>query len=289
MSESVPEKPARGPRSDTREVVELRAVREAQPALADAVDLHLELIEMRRRVQGRVPLPSFDLNATAMAWHEEHGRPVLGFEDIPMDMTDLRLMVRQAADILKRHQAIDADEHREVEALGRDLRLLECARAWYTSRSGSGGEAPSDATPASEAVAQVLTLAMRPFLARCAEVLRQSPFLAVWTRSACPLCGGEPDLAVVTAAAERHLLCGRCGMRWNYDPVRCPYCSNDAKSTLPSFSTPDGKYRVSACDGCHRYLKAVDERRVGRPVLPVVDSVATLPLDAAAMQRGYHP
>jgi len=38
---------------------------------------------------------------------------------------------------------------------------------------------------------------------------------------------------------------------------------------------------------CRRYLKAYDARRASRPVMPVVDTIATLPLDAAAMQRGY--
>jgi hypothetical protein len=34
-------------------------------------------------------------------------------------------------------------------------------------------------------------------------------------------------------------------------------------------------------------LKAFDARQASRPVMPAVDSVATLPLDAAAMQKGY--
>ena len=38
---------------------------------------------------------------------------------------------------------------------------------------------------------------------------------------------------------------------------------------------------------CQRYIKAFDARQASRPVLPVVDAVATLPLDAAAMQKGY--
>jgi formate dehydrogenase maturation protein FdhE len=44
---------------------------------------------------------------------------------------------------------------------------------------------------------------------------------------------------------------------------------------------------VYACDVCRRYLKAYDARRATRPVMPIVDGVATLPLDAAAIQRGY--
>jgi formate dehydrogenase maturation protein FdhE len=46
-------------------------------------------------------------------------------------------------------------------------------------------------------------------------------------------------------------------------------------------------YRVYGCDACQRYLKACDSRRTSRPVMPLVDGVATLPLDAAAIARGY--
>jgi len=45
---------------------------------------------------------------------------------------------------------------------------------------------------------------------------------------------------------------------------------------------------VSACDVCRRYLKAYDARRATRPLMVAVDTIATLPLDAAAMQRGYN-
>jgi hypothetical protein len=38
---------------------------------------------------------------------------------------------------------------------------------------------------------------------------------------------------------------------------------------------------------CKRYLKAYDGRNALRPVMIAVDSIATLPLDAIAMQRGY--
>ncbi len=48
-------RPPRPSRSDTREAVELRALKERQPELADAIDMHLELLEVQRRVQGRIP------------------------------------------------------------------------------------------------------------------------------------------------------------------------------------------------------------------------------------------
>jgi FdhE protein len=128
---------------------------------------------------------------------------------------------------------------------------------------------------------------MRPFLSRCAEVLQQRADLSTWTHAHCALCGGEPDFAVITPAAERHLICSRCTLRWKFEPLTCPYCRNSDRARITSFATPDGRYRVYACDVCHRYLKAYDGRRATRPVMVMVDNVATLPLDAAAMQRGY--
>ena len=133
----------------------------------------------------------------------------------------------------------------------------------------------------------VFALAMRPFLSRCAEVIQQRSELSLWAHPHCALCGGEPELAVITPTAERHLICGRCGLRWNFESLTCPFCRNGDRSRITSFATPDGRYRVYACDVCTRYLKAYDGRRATRPVMPVVDGVATLPLDAAAMQRGY--
>ncbi len=274
-------------------MAELRALRARQPELAGAVDMHLELLEMHRRIQGRVPLPWLELNADILARHQAEGRPVLRFEHIPLDLTDLRLMVRQTADALRRSGALEEADFQRVQALGRDMKLLTVVGQWYRSAAGQhavaalGASAVPQPEPGDDMVHQVIALAMRPFLSRCAEVLQQRSDLATWTHPHCPLCGGEPDLAVITPAAERHLVCSRCALRWKYEPLTCPYCRNSDKAQITSFATPDGQYRVYACEVCRRYLKAYDARRSSRPVMPIVDGVATLPLDAAAIQRGY--
>jgi hypothetical protein len=287
-------RPGRPARADSREAAELRAIKADHPELSEAVELHLELLELHRRIQGRVPLPWLELNAEILTSHTASGRPVLRFEDIPLDLTDLRLMVRQTADVLRRHGALEETDYQKVQTVGRDMKLLSVAGQWYRSAAESHavaavgvGRVSADLSSTDQAVAPVLALAMRPFLSRCAEVLQQRPELAIWTHPHCALCGGEPDFAVITPAAERHLICGRCTLRWKYEPLTCPYCNNAERSRITSFATPDGRYRVYACDVCRRYLKAYDGRRASRPVMLMVDSVATLPLDAAAMQRGY--
>jgi hypothetical protein len=255
--------------------------------------MHLELVELYRRVQGRVPIPSLAINADLMKRHTAEARPLLRFEDIPLDLTDLRLLVRQTADILRRHGALEDADYQRVQTLGRDMKLLAAAGDWYRSAAEAhavasvGIPAHTSSMTDDAVVGQVLALAMRPFLSRCAEVLQQREELGTWTHPHCGLCGGEPDFAVITPAAERHLICSRCTLRWKFESLTCPYCRNAERARITSFATPDGQYRVYACDVCKRYLKAFDGRRATRPVMPMVDSVATLPLDAAAMQRGY--
>lgn len=220
------------------------------------------------------------ITAALVAQHNQSGLPLLPFEDIPVEITDLRLMIRQTADVLHRHGVIDAEALAAVEAIGRDDTLMQTAAAWYarTARTDQQDPAPVD---------QVLALALKPFLARCVDVAQPHSELGAWTHPHCALCGGEPDMAVITPAAERHLLCGRCGLQWKFEPLTCPYCLNTDRTRITSFATTDGQYRVYACDVCQRYLKAFDGRRGLRPVMPTLDGVATLPLDAAAMQRGY--
>jgi len=287
-------RPARPPRSESRESVELQAIRAQHPELAGAVDMHLELLELQRRIQGRVPLPWLELSPAVLQRHQAEARPVLRFEDIPLDLTDLRLMVRQTADVLRRFGALDEADFQKAQTLGRDMQLVAVVGQWYRGAADRQLAAAGPAAmPAVEGptegnmLGQVLALAMRPFLSRCAEVLQHRPELSTWTHAHCALCGGEPDLAVITPSAERHLICGRCSLRWKFEPLTCPYCRNSNRAQITSFATTDGHYRVYACDVCHRYLKAYDGRRATRPVMPMVDSVATLPLDAAAMQRGY--
>jgi hypothetical protein len=252
--------------------------------------MQLELVESQRRVQSRVPLPWIQPDPQWLAAQQLAGRPVVRFADIPLEWSDFRLTLRQTADILHRYEAIDRGEHEQILAMSRDGNALQALVAhWYAATSGVDQTDPGQRTPegAPPSLDQVLVLSLRPFLARCAESLLQRADLSAWKHGHCPYCGWEPDFAVITPNADRRLICGRCVAQWAFGPLTCPFCANDDRALVTSFATRDGKYRVYACDVCRRYLKAYDGRKASRPVMVAVDSIATLPLDAAAMQRGY--
>jgi FdhE protein len=285
----VPERLPPPARSESREVVELKELRVAQPELAPAIDMQLALIEMTRRVQARVPLPWTQQEPRQLTTRLQAGHPVVRWEDIPIEWSDFRLALRQTADILHRFDALDRDEHQRVLALGRESERLEpLMSAWYiaTAQAHAGGQ-PTPVPQDAHDLDQVLVLALRPFLVRCAEAFGQRLDLSSWQRGYCPFCGWEPDFAAIVPSAERRLVCGRCTAQWPFDPLACPFCGNRDRARITSFATRDGRYRVAACDVCHRYVKAYDGRYAPRPVLVAVDAIATLPLDAAAMQRGY--
>lgn len=251
--------------------------------------MQLALVDMVRRVQGRVPLPWIHQDADRLVAEQRAGRPIVRFGDIPLEWTDFRLALRQTADILHRFDVLERDEHQRVLALGRESESLErLVSDWYTSTAQAHvGGAATRPELGMQNLDQVLVLALRPFLVRCAEAMSQQVDLSSWQRGYCPYCGWEPDFAVITPSAERRLVCGRCTAQWPFNTMACPYCGNDDRARITSFATRNGRYRVSACDACHRYLKAYDGRLAPRPVLVAVDTIATLPLDAAAMQRGY--
>jgi hypothetical protein len=275
--------PQSSQRSETREIAELRRLKEAQPDLASAIDLQIELLQLHRRVQSRVPLPSIRLDTDYLNGLLA-SPPVLKFEHIPIDWSDLRFLLRATASAMRTHDAIEDSDFRRVDDLCRDASLLPAAvRSWY--------EAPRDGAPAiadnAAGLEAVFQQAMRPFLMRAADAVMARMDLSSWGRGLCPLCGGEPDFAIITPAADRLLICGRCCARWRFHQLACPFCMNADRSRITSFASRDGQYRLYGCDACDRYLKAFDARNSSRSVMPTVDSIATLPLDAAAMQKGY--
>jgi formate dehydrogenase maturation protein FdhE len=265
--------PSSGSRLLPRDVLELKALAERQPALAPAATLQVDLIDAVRRVQGRITTPWIEASAETLGARLTSGQSLLDFAQIVFDWNDVRLLVRQVTDVLRRHEVIDAPTAAALHAIGRSPTLPDVMRAWF------------DQQPLVEVemLEEVLAWAARPYLQRTAEVLQQRVSLDQWTRRICPVCAAEPEFSVILPTGERQLMCGRCHVRWHYNAIACPYCGNDDRKTIKSMATPDGIYRVAICAPCGRYIKALDARKSMRPLLPYADLIATLPLDAAVM------
>lgn len=274
-------------RSEPREVVELRRLRERQPQLASAIDLQIELLDMHRRMAARVSIPRNYRDIPALAERLTRGETLLRYEEIALDWGELRRLLRDVSDLLRRFGMMEAAHVQRVHALTRDSQALEpLVRWWYESMAAPerAGEPPLEDA---EHFEHALLLAMRPFLSRSAEVLLARVDCSAWTRAVCPMCGGQPEFGVWPADGARHLVCGRCTGQWRFAEEACAFCESCDPTHRRSFASPSRTYRVDACDQCQRYLKGFDGRAANRPLMLAFDAIATLPLDAAAIQQGF--
>lgn len=264
-------------RTEPRELAALTALAAAHPELAPAVALERELLDGERRLQRRLGTPWLALSNEELADRLAAGRRLIDWSQLALDWPELRLRLRQVVDVLRRHDVLEAGDAEALLALGRGPDLPEAVQSWYDGSNGVAG--------VSSAMADVLLVATRPFLTRAAEVVHQRVSTEPWRRGDCPMCGGLPVFAVIPAAGERQLVCGRCHSRWTFDAHACPHCTVSGR--LRAFSAHDGTYQVAACEACQRYVKALDVRRAGRPLFLPLDTVATLPLDQALAAQGF--
>lgn len=279
MSSPPPEPPAPPrERTEPRELAALRALAEAQPELAPAAALERELVDGERRLQRRLGTPWLDVSNEALASRLAGGQRLIEWLQLGLDWPEFRLRLRQVVDVLRRHDILDPADAARLHDVGRDPGLPALVERWYND--GADGSPSRDT-----ALGDVLGLAVRPFLSRAAEVVQQRVSTEHWPHGTCPMCGARPGFAVITAPGVRQLVCGRCHGRWAFDPRTCPRCLATDRQRV--FSAHGGMYQVAACDACKRYLKAIDVRRAGRPLLMSVDTVATLALDQAIAAQGF--
>lgn len=110
------------------------------------------------------------------------------------------------------------------------------------------------------------------------------------TPSTCPLCSGKPQVGVLRQegdGAKRSLICSLCAHEWDYRRLICPDCGEeDVHKLAIYFAEGVSHVRVEACDACRHYIKTVDLTKDGHAV-PVVDELATIPLNLWATEHGY--
>lgn len=274
-------------RADTPQLAAFRRLKIEQPELAAAVDMQVELVVLQHRVQARVSTPWLEFDAAWLARRLGEGVPILTFEEVPFDFGELRVIFRQVTELLRRYDVLEPPDYDALQSLIRRGRPeAGDVETWFTAAAVRPRPAPA-APPLSDTLAQVLAISARPFLGRAVESLQNRVDLTAWSRPYCPYCGGDCELAVITPSGDRRLACGRCGGIWPFDEHVCPHCDARHPSHPTTMATANRRYLLVACDVCKRYVKTYDARGADRPFMLDVDTIATLPLDAAALQRGY--
>ena len=128
------------------------------------------------------------------------------------------------------------------------------------------------------------------FLQPYAELARVSLPVENSASRLCPFCSRKPALAILRQQGDggrRSLLCGFCLTEWEFRRIVCPGCGQEDHAKLPVYTAESFPYiRVECCDTCQTYIKSIDLTKNGLAE-PMVDELASIPLDLWAQERGY--
>jgi FdhE protein len=140
-----------------------------------------------------------------------------------------------------------------------------------------------------EALQAIAALLPIPFLQACNR--RWAPSIAKsWVEGYCPVCGAWPAFAEVRGVERsRCFRCGRCGGEWQANCLFCPYCGmtnhEELVSLVPKKSGSNSV--IDACRRCLGYVKSFTKLQGSPPVKVLLDDLASVELDVAALEQGY--
>jgi FdhE protein len=291
--------------SSGRSLVDRRvaALRKARPELGTAIDLQEQLIRLGLE-EVRPPLvEAFPLARHRVLLKVREGQPLLHGEPASVD-------IHYAADLFSRlvNQLTERDNPDVQERLGPIVaaatsgeldpeRLFTEAFVQHHDHlaqlaTAAGLDPDLLALLASRAVAPLL----REYAGRLLPVLDSvdcaggAPDCVSWTRGYCPICGGWPLLGELRGVElALHLRCAACGTGWRAQRLECAYCGNTDFHQLGSLQIEgEQRFRVSTCERCKGYLKVGNAFDPPPSELVPLDDVASVHLDIAAIERGYH-
>jgi FdhE protein len=171
----------------------------------------------------------------------------------------------------------------------REFEALALLQAALTQDDGAldafAGRAEVEPGPLA-VVAQTATL---PLLAACGRRAAARIGAESWPHGYCPLCAAWPTLAELRGLTRDFVLrCGRCGLGWQFEHWRCPFCGGRDQATQSYFAAEQEREtrRAMVCDACQGYLKTHATLAPLELADLLLRDLQSLELDMAAQEQG---
>ncbi len=273
------------PTTDQELLAALEEARKTKADLRQTIDLHLEIVAARSKIQVHPRELGADQREVARLIDERI--PLLQRWELEWDLDNFLNLASRICDIGGRYRQDVGPLFGDVYALlnsdaGQTTRLVS---AYLLEGAAALPELPEET---GEILSFVLIHALHPSMLAFATALTPLIDDQQWYQRWCPICGGEPDFGYLEEkVGGLRLLCSRCDGVWTCKRGECSYCGNSDKDTFAYYLSDDEVYRLYVCDNCQRYLKVLDGRQTAvRPRLPL-QRIITVGMDISARQQGY--
>lgn len=247
-------------------------------------------LQIQARATAAAPAP----DAAKLTGPEQRaqGAPILPREDMPYDEKQTKDLFFQFLDLLEEQQSPMKDAAAVIrESVEKDPALIEQGVAAYQKGEQDIFNEWAEKTPlAPKTFAFLIDASISPSLAAAAEELAKDiPEEQVWEFGHCPVCGSLPYLAELRSKeGYRYMHCSYCATDYRTSRLGCPYCDEKDHKKLPfTFVEDEPGFKAHLCDTCNMYIKTLDYRTMDKMVLPLLDDLASLPLDMVVAKKGY--
>jgi FdhE protein len=169
--------------------------------------------------------------------------------------------------------------------------LAEAEIAAIAARWRDGSAEPADRPHLAFVLAglQVELLQVELLQVECRQV--ESLAAAAAGSGRCPVCGGPPLVATISAHdgihGVRHVHCALCASAWRVERLRCLACGSEGAVSYLGLEGDERAVKAEACGTCGHYLKTF-EMADADGFEPLADDLATFDLDMRLAADGRH-
>ena len=235
-------------------------------------------------------------DAGAAGWDEavpagarvpQHATPVLAGAMLAVDAGAARSLLERLIRVSSRRGTPAMATLSSV--LDADPSVLSLFRASLCQDSVTISQVASSCGADVGAFEAVIALLAVPFLQACNRAWAPS-ISPGWLEGYCPVCGAWPAFAETRGIErKRFFRCARCGGEWHARPLRCPYCGIDDHHALVSLVPENGGVNavIEGCTSCLGYVKTFTRLQGCPPDTVMLDDLAGVHLDVAALEQGF--
>lgn len=265
------------------------AIIKEKPSHKEVLEFLKEVMTEQYRVRTTIKTAPVRVNeekADAMM----KGHPLLDKKELSLDIPSATKIFKRLCELLTRSEETSADARRMSQAFRRnEINLAELFKHAATEDREYVSALSNKLEVKEDVLSFLARNSIKPIFEAYASELKGYVNQEAWWRNCCPICGSLPFISVIGGDGERFLICSLCGFEWRFIRLKCPFCENENHRGLRYFYTEkEGRAnRVDVCEKCKRYIKALDTRELGVEVIPLVEDVGTLYLDALAQKEGY--